>query len=392
MPPEAKPPRRQHHGVGGQRPRAGGLLHPHRAHPAGRRRPRPRPRCPAPACRRPTRRARPWPRCSRMPGTQGGSGGDLDHRRRRAGPGGPPRPRPGGPQAEHGRQADGLARLEPRAQLVGQAAALGRVVEGAGVDRARRRRPAPAGPTQPTSTGRAGTAAVAAARQVLGQQGGIEVLQRAQPDDREPRHAVAQVARGHRSPARGPWAARRRRAVGSSMLRAGSPSYRRRRRQPAEPLQRLGQGLRVEPGVGVVRPLGDEAAPRAAAVASTRSGAYPRTSIVPGERWRPPTPLATTVHRRAALGQADAGGRARRGRRRPRRRASDRTVRELGGAGAPRRASPGRSSRPAPPGAPGRRRGSARGPASGSAGTCAAARRRARRRRRRRPCRMPAAR
>ena len=158
------------------------------------------------------------------------------------------------------------------------------------------------------------------ARQVVGEQRGVEVLQGAQPDDRE---ASARRA-GRRRPSSG---GRERRGPGhahGASAAAGSAPRRRRSRSPGDAARgttraRAPRARGRAAGVGVVRAR----APRAAAAPRRASRPGPARSPArrscPGDRCRPPTPLATTVTA-PALGQAERRARGRPARRRPPRR------------------------------------------------------------------------
>ena len=170
MPPAAKPPVASTTASAGSARVRGAVVHPHAAHPAAR----------ALASRWPTGPAPGRPPAARSAAVERALQPHAGHRRREVGISttGAPSSSASSLQASPvapcraPRAARRLAGLDQRPQLVGEPAPVARVVERAGVDRGRRRRPSRAGPTQSISRARALTARRRAARrgQVLGQQ------------------------------------------------------------------------------------------------------------------------------------------------------------------------------------------------------------------------------
>ena len=370
----------EHDGVGRQRPHPRRLAHPHAGHaPGGDLDARPRP---GPARARPPAAA-----SAAVSGALQAHARDARRHRRHLGDRRAEQllevlPRLGGPlEPDHRRQQDGLPRLDARAAAPrpGVAARPGRRARARAPGRPRPR--ARAAPDQPTSTGRASTAPPgrSARLRFSATSAGIEVLERAQA---RPRPGGRRRAGRRRRSLAGASAVGRAAptAVGSSMLRPGRRRSGASGTSLAEPLQGLAQRLGREARVGVVRvarPRRRAGPPAARRRARARS---PSTSMVPGDRCRPARALGDDRDRGAALREADRGGEPGQARADDDDPASYRPLRGARRAGAPRRGSPGRSSRRGPPGASGRRTGSARAPASGAAGTSAPARRRARRR------------
>ena len=241
-------------------------------------------------------------------------GRDLDHRRAEHGPAGRPtprRPRRGrapraAPRSRRARAA-AAARRRARARSAGSSSA-------AGVHRARRRRPARAARDRSSSSGprlHARAVGQVGARQVVGQQRGIEVLQRAQPDDREAGRRRARSPGRDRRRARAPWAGPRPTAVGSSRLRSGVARVaqaRRPARGTTRAPRRAARGRGGRTGAPGARPRGAASAARGRRRPG-RARSRARRSC-PGERCRPPAPLATTVTSAPALGEPDAGHQA----------------------------------------------------------------------------------
>ena len=263
--------------------------------------------------------------------------------------------------AEHGGQRDALvAGLQVPAQLGGQAVAPARVVEGA-----REGDRAGVGAPLGHRAQRHRARLVPRAAQVVGQEVGIEVLQRAEArdEDRAGGVGLSQVARQHRH-----------RHDGGRLRRADGGGHQVVRRQVAVEVvarqRRRGRGeLLAQPVHAVPDALAADRRVRVALLERLDRLARRLDAVGhvaedvdrPGPRCVDPTPLASTVTFAPASAQRTATVRPAR--------PAPTTTTSLIAARAPRRAGPGRSSRPGAPGAAGRRRGSATRPSSAPPGS-----------------------